>query len=334
MTTALHYEPMGQSSSDNACGKCHLSLRGLVAETIFPVDQHFEAHFSVWPPRDQPTWTDIFARMRQNRQKLLVGLGEDKLGVISPTFNDVGILSLLSKEDSNFYFLITRLKKLTVQSDVSLPDNVQLLLKTEIDNNLVPQLQESKIDPDKEILPFQANCFDSCKVPESSPFSDIISRIKASKMDQKCVKLKQELQRAYLPARVSCLMDKKMGRRPSESAADSGFSRPRSEDSVASQISARSKTICRGGRGAELMRLGSKNAEMRRHSSEDASGLAGKSNPVAGSQPVSELLSEKETLKSQLESEVKDLIDSDEDTLLRKLMELQVRLLCQVNLCG
>ena len=333
LAASLNFEPMGESSADVACGKCHLSLRGLVPETVFPVDQHFEAHFSVWPPRDQPAWTGIFDRMRLNRQKLLVGFGDEKLGVISATFNDVGVLSLLSKEDSSFYLLITRLKKLTDQSDVTLPESVQLLVKTEIDNNLVsPPPAEpcnSSSNTDK-ILPFQADCFDSCKVPESTPFCDVINWIKTSKVEQKRVKLKQEMQRAYLPARVSFLMDKKMGRRPSESAADSGFSRPRSEDSVASQISARSKTIGRGGRGAELMRLGSKNAEMRRHSSEDASGLPGKSVPVTGSKPVSELLSEKEVLRSQLEAEVKDLLNSDQETLLLKLMELQHKLLSQV----
>ena len=292
LAASLNFEPMVESSADVACGKCHLSLRGLVPETVFPVDQHFEAHFSVWPPRDQPAWTGIFDRMRLN------------------------------------------LKKLTDQSDVTLPESVQLLVKTEIENNLVsPPPAEpcnSSSNTDNKILPFQADCFDSCKVPESTPFCDVINWIKTSKVEQKRVKLKQEMQRAYLPARVSFLMDKKMGRRPSESAADSGFSRPRSEDSVASQISARSKTIGRGGRGAELMRLGSKNAEMRRHSSEDASGLPGKSVPVTGSKPVSELLSEKEVLRSQLEAEVKDLLNSDQETLLLKLMELQHKLLSQV----
>jgi hypothetical protein len=122
-------------------------------------------------------------------------------------------------------------------------------------------------------------------------------------------------------------MDKKMGRRPSESA-ESGFSRPKSEDTTVSQISARSKSLSRG---AELLRLGSKNAEMRRHSSEDASGLAAKSAPVSGSKPVSEFLSEKEACKGQLESEVMSVDNGDEATLVRKLMELQYKLLCQVS---
>ena len=137
----------------------------------------------------------------------------------------------------------------------------------------------------------------------------------------------QELQRAYVPARVSCLMDKKMGRRSSESQ-EMGFSRPRSEDSLtASQISSRSKTLSRG---AELMRLGSKNAELRRHSSEDTSGFAGKSGSVASSKPISDFLTDIENLKCQLEKDIKDLKDREESSLVRKLMELQYKLLIKV----
>ena len=323
----LNFEPMCGNNNDFISGKTHLSLRGLVSDNIFPVDQHFEAHFFVWPSRDQPSWSNLFDRMRQSHQKLLIGFGEDKLGVVSPTFDDVAILSLLNREDSAFYLLITHLKKNSNRSaaDHCLPENVQLLLDREIETGLNFSPAE-RFDDKSKMFPFQGDCFDSCKVPETTPFRDVIDRIKSSSNKLRRTKM-QELQRAYVPARVSCLMDKKMGRRSSESQ-EMGFSRPRSEDSLtASQISSRSKTLSRG---AELMRLGSKNAELRRHSSEDTSGFAGKSGSVASSKPISDFLTDIENLKCQLEKDIKDLKDREESSLVRKLMELQYKLLIKV----
>jgi hypothetical protein len=112
---SLNFEPVNGHAADVISGKSQVSLCGLVAETVFPVEQHFEAHFYVWPSRDQPSWTDLFDRMRRNRQKMLVGFGDEKLGVVSATFDAVGILSVLTREDSSFYYLVTRLKNMSAR---------------------------------------------------------------------------------------------------------------------------------------------------------------------------------------------------------------------------
>ena len=233
----LNFEPLSENYEDFFSPKTQLSLRGLVPEQTFSIDQHFEAHLSIWPPRDQPSWTTLFDRMRRNRQKLLVGFGEDRLGVISPTHDSSGILSLLNKDDSAFYLLMTRLKKVVLDS--SLPENVQLLLESEIETNF--DLNQLKVVPENvdsescRVIPFQADCFDSWKVPETRPFSDVIGLIKAKNESKETrSNMLRDLQRAYLPPRVSFLMDKKMGKFPSD--GESSFSRQRSEDSIVSHI--------------------------------------------------------------------------------------------------
>jgi hypothetical protein len=233
----LNFEPLREDYPDFFSQKAQVTLCGLVSEQTFPIDQHFEAHFSVWPPRDQPSWSTLFDRMRRNRQKLLVGFGEDRIGVISPTHDSSGILSLLSKNDSAFYRMMTRLKKIVLDS--SLPENVQLLLDREIENNLdMNQLVPPPKSVDSKncrVIPFQADCFDSWKVPETKPFDDVISMIKAQKESRgNSSNVLRDLQRAYLPARVSFLMDKKMGKFPSD--GESSFSRQRSEESIVSHI--------------------------------------------------------------------------------------------------
>jgi hypothetical protein len=268
--------------------------------------------------------------MRRDRLKLLVGLGDERLGILAATNDEVGLLSVLSLHESAFYLLFSRLKKLE-DKDWQLPETVQLLLSEALKTDLVAAPAAEAVDL-ADVVPFQAECFDSWKVPESNPFRDVIRRIRSGGQDQKRAKTLRDLQQAYLPARVNCLMDKKMGTRfPSE--GESGFPRPRSEDAVASQISARSNAAEKKAlsRGAELMRLGSKNAELRRHSSEEVGALTGK--PAAGSlpKPVSELLSEKDSFKGQYEGEVRGLDKGELGVLVRKLMELQHKILFQVT---
>ena len=82
-------------------------------------------------------------------------------------------------------------------------------------------------------------------------------------------------------------------------------------------------------RGAELMRLGSKNAELRRHSSEESGNLTGAGSSVQA-KPISDFLAEKEALRAQYENEVKGLETVKEEILFTKLMELQWKLLHQV----
>jgi hypothetical protein len=83
-------------------------------------------------------------------------------------------------------------------------------------------------------------------------------------------------------------------------------------------------------RGAELMRLGSKNAELRRHSSEESGNLTGAGSSVQA-KPISDFLAEKEALRAQYENEVKGLETGKEEILFTKLMELQWKLLHQVS---
>ena len=117
------------------------------------------------------------------------------------------------------------------------------------------------------------------------------------------------------------------------------FSRHRSEESVVSHISSKSnandgtkKTLSRG---AELMRLGSKNAELRRHSSEEAGNpLNAKGHGIAN-KDESDFLAEKDVFKTQFEKELAtestSSCDNDDDAaILAKLMELQWNLLHQV----
>ena len=54
------------------------------------------------------------------------------------------------------------------------------------------------------------------------------------------------------------------------------------------------------------------------------------SGSVASSKPISDFLTDIENLKCQLEKDIKDLKDREESSLIRKLMELQYKLLIKV----
>ncbi len=212
-TVSLNFELLGEcKSSESIPQKAQASVRGLIPEIAFPVEQQFVTHLSVWPSRDQPSWSELFDRMRRHRLKLLIGFGDDKLGVISPNHDESGILGLLNRDDSSFYLLTCGLKTFSTSADVELPQNLQFLLEKEFSAQDLKQFEES--EPEKgSVIPFQADCFDSWKVPESKPFSNIILDIQ-QKEDRKgpSAAMKRELQRAYLPARVSFLMDKRCGK--------------------------------------------------------------------------------------------------------------------------
>ena len=341
-TVSLNFEPLSESNSESIPQRALLSLRGLLPDTVFPVSQHYEAHFSVWPSRDQPSWSGLFDRMRRNRQKLLLGFGEDKLGVISPTHDENAVLSILSKSDSSFFLIISRMKSVT-SSIEGFPENVQLIVAQHVKDQLVNLLKE----PSEEkvpVIPFQGSCFETWKVPETKPFCKIVKNLrKREEAKQRTTSaLMRELQRSYLPTRVSSLMDKKMGKMSSDISTGDAFSRHRSEESIVSHISAKShgdgckKTLSRG---AELMRLGSKNAELRRHSSEETANFGGKignssnSNSAIQNKANSDMLAEKEAIREKYEKEIFECRKPGEDDkqLFNKLMELQWKLLHQVR---
>ncbi len=116
------------------------------------------------------------------------------------------------------------------------------------------------------------------------------------------------------------------------------FSRHRSEESVVSHISSKSnandgtkKTLSRG---AELMRLGSKNAELRRHSSEEAGNALNVKGHGIVNKDDSDFLAEKDVFKTQFEKELATKStssnDDDDKAIVSKLMGLQWNLLHQV----
>ena len=213
-TVSLNLEPLGESkSSESIPQKSQVTVRGLVPETTFPVEQQFVTHFSVWPSRDQPSWSELFDRMRRHRLKLLIGFGDDRLGVISPNHDESGVLGLLNRDDSAFYLLVCGLKPFLTSTSLESPHNLQFLLEKEFSAQDLKQNKEVKQPEAGPIFPFQADCFDSWKVPESKPFSDLILEIQRKEEHKgPSAAMKRELQRAYLPARVSFLMDKRCGK--------------------------------------------------------------------------------------------------------------------------
>jgi hypothetical protein len=83
------------------------------------------------------------------------------------------------------------------------------------------------------------------------------------------------------------------------------------------------------------MRLGSKNAELRRHSSEEAGNALNSKGHGIVNKDESDFLAEKDVFKTQFEKELAagsaSSCDDDDKAIVSKLMELQWKLLHQVT---
>ena len=98
---------------------------------------------------------------------------------------------------------------------------------------------------------FQGSSLESSFLPDSKPFKDILKRSRELKTSESSMML--ALKKSYLPHRIS--------------DTSSSMRRKTSEESVSS-VKGAPRANSRS-RGAELMRLGSKNVEMRRGSCEE-----------------------------------------------------------------
>ena len=160
---------------------------------------------------------------------------------------------------------------------------------------------------------FKGNLIASWALPESQPFSGIISRVKSLKSNDSEMLLK--LKKSYLPQHIGEEKSFKMRRKTSE-------------ESVSSNQSSKGRS-----RGAELLRLGSKNAELRRNSHESDGKETVTVNIVKNSQPIT-TRSDGESKEHLLTKFLGDIIENvaigpcgSTEKLLAKVVKMQLDML-------
>ena len=211
------------------------SLKALafVESETFPVSQKWTDRYLVWMTRDN---FDSRVFKHQNLS-LFVAISDDKFGVVFPVSNTCGVLSLLNRNESDFYSRLLGFNK----TEATLPQGI----KDSIDSN-VSDFKLSEVDVKGFDQKYQGNWLEDWMIPENVEPRKCASRTSS--------KMFRDLQRAYLPQpplqvkSKEMLLEKRMTQRRRSSREDD------------------KKMLSRG---AAMMRLGNERAELRRASLED-----------------------------------------------------------------
>ena len=188
----------------------------------------------------------IFKCSATGRYALLTALEESLLllKIMSPKLSDlVGLMMVDSPTSNRFPW-----------ASVDLESIFREKMAVNHGSNLPPQ--NSKPD----LSYFRGGLVESSALPESQPFCGIINRVKkSSKQSSNDSEMLMTLKKSYLPKHIVSTAD--------ENQKSIKIRRKTSEESVSSNKSGNNSNKSRS-RGAELLRLGSKNAELRRNSHE------------------------------------------------------------------
>ena len=162
---------------------------------------------------------------------------------------------------------------------------------------------------------FRGCFFETSHLPSTRPFDDLLERSKKAAKDNED-ELMEMVRKAYLP-------HKTMGRQTSEESLSSNKSSNQGNNKTSMS------------RGAELLRLGSRTAELRRGSSEDLrnssdySALSRTQSSSTASLSLSSLEPALEEWKHRFQRQLEDLDLNDSEDLLKILTKLQYEILLE-----
>lgn len=248
----------------------------------------------LWPRNEKLSQWSHFLMKNQ-----YVGIFENEENIIA---------SLSAAEDSLFQFNIleesySKLTKLILTRNESfekpLETSVELDL-TSLFKQKCPQVEASK----ESKTYFNGSIFESWNIPDSNSFTKFIDKVKNQKQNHDS-ELMKNLKKSYLPHM--------------KTEKETTIRRKTSEESVSSTKSS-GKT--NRSRGAELMRLGSKNAELRRSSHEDPKDQSNRS-VMKSNKSLDE--NAKEQFKQKFIQRLNQT--ENEQQLLRNLINIQLEML-------
>lgn len=247
------------------------------------------------------------------QKSLLLWPSESNVFALSHFMIKQGFAAILRTEDKKMAILTVQEESLFTlniakKSVVSLLfDEIQSAPASSVDlQNLFKEKQVKRRNSGgAPVSFFKGSIFESSTLSDSAPFSKYISRMKQVKTTE--TELMLDLKKSYLPHRIEKAEQIAIRRKTS------------SEESVSSNKSTKSRS-----RGAELMRLGSKNAELRRNSHEEFK--EGKSVIVKPSGNGDD--SSKESWKGKFLARLANTGQSGDDkSLLAKLIDIQLEML-------
>lgn len=230
------------------------------------------------------------------------------IGEASPVFH----LKVLSDETSKICSVFLGNSVVSVQSSdfSSILQNVEL-----------PKKKANKL-PNDDPCQFKGSLLESSHIPESKPFGAFLARLKGKEkgVESEAFSL---LKKSYLPHNKQ--LQKSHAILPQ--SAKQQMRRKTSEESLNSNKSVGCNKHHGRSRGAELLRLGSKNAELRRNSHEDykENFTYASKNPHQSSGLMEE---SKKQWKVKFEAQFSDGdFERGEETLLKKLTKIQLDML-------
>jgi hypothetical protein len=291
--------------------------QGFVEKSKVLLSTRTDVKMILWPDRNSPWPASISHFLNDKNHVMVLQEKSTKItGLLHATADDsVFVLDVMTEEMSEICQL------LMLGSWIDVP-------KTTMDSEFEPFLANAKPAVPKGLKNrsdkkcknikefFRGNVFEPSCVPESKHFTSFTGQLKMKKRSESDSLL--ALKRAYLPHQ----------KLPTAQAGDKCLTmrRKTSEESITSARSNNCTNNKKGSsRAAELLRLGSKNAEMRRNSYDD--------NNTNNSKIVNQTLTTgmEETknqwyakFEAQLE-DVKDMLDSE--PILKKLTKLQLDML-------
>ena len=272
---------------------------------------HYEKKVLLWPNGDSKSSSDRLANfMISQKYNAIFKCGSiGQSGVLIALEESLFLLKLLSPKQSKLVDL------LTVPSEFheSLLETFSVDFKSLFEEKMPTPKTKFEVQTSNMSF-FRGSLIGSSALPETRPFNNIINRVKNLKNKDSEMLLK--LKKSYLPQHISEEKSLKMRRKTSE-------------ESVSSNQSSKGRS-----RGAELLRLGSKNAELRRNSHEGDGKETVTVTAVKTSQPTAARsnVESKENLCDKFLADIENVAigpsgDTSGQKLLKKLADQQLEML-------
>ena len=261
----------------------------------------FDQEVLLWP--SQKSFSPISHFMTTNSLIAHVNFAENKSALIYALEDTLFQLKILSKQMTKLFLLYSQdFAKTIVSSNFKISSFYK-------EKALFPPRKKTPTGP---LTYFKGCMLQPSTIPESSPFQSIIDKMKKTHNNEES-EMMLTLKKSYLPHHLM------MRRKTSEESLSSVKSSSGSGNQPSEKAKGRS-------RGAELLRLGSKNAELRRNSHEDSS----KESLSRCSSNVQKMVDDaKDQFKAKFEAHFNEEVRQagDSQTILSKLVDLQLEML-------
>ena len=206
---------------DDILTKQDLEILACMNNNMVPRAQKWDQHYSIWPKHGENNDRNInisyqiFRYIANNGKVLLLKMKSCELEaktsrvcVITPFDMYSGILSVADENDSSYYSVLAKYSNFSsiASNQIELAKEMCNIIedKLALCDNILPAIKTQKsFDSDASVFGFNANCFEPWKLPESTPFSQIITRVKDKKISESKEKRFRNLQKFCLPQNVN-----------------------------------------------------------------------------------------------------------------------------------